>query len=352
MNVVFPPANSCKRLLSSVILLVSGLLAGGQASAQTYIASFSDAQWKAESGDFACGLNHEIPGFGNARLARKAGAGESLELSGKSLALGSGTFKVEAIAPAWLSDVTPRTLGQAQANNKTLKVSGAQIAAITASLEQGTNVIFSGNSLHVGLAARNFGPAFNTYKNCVKNLIPYTFKQLSHTILSYEPDADELSPKSKAELDKIVRYVKADKQVLGIIVDAHSDKLPKPEQGEALAKREAEWVTAYLVEKGIPADTITTRAHGDKFPIADNKTKAGQAKNRRVTVRLENAETRKEMEKKVAAIKAAEEKAAAEKVNSSEREKSVPAIDARQLEDLTEQQNLLNGKQPEAGLPR
>lgn len=352
MNVVFLSSKSLvKRLSLSGMLLVFGVLAV-PASAQTYIAPFSDAQWKAESGDFACSLNHEIPGFGNARLSRKAGTGDGLELSSKSQPLGSSAFKIEAIAPAWQSDVTPKTLGQAQANGKSLKVGGAQIAAITASLEQGTNVMFSGNSLHVGLAARNFGPAFNTYKNCVKNIIPYTFKQLAHTVLSYEPDADELSPKSKAELDKIVRYVKADKEVLGIIVDAHSDKLPKPEQGEALAKREAEWVTAYLVKKGIPADTITTRAHGDKFPIADNKTKAGQAKNRRVTVRLENAETRKEMEKKVAAIKASEEKVAAEKASGSEAEKNVPAIDAKQLEDLTEQQNIMNGKQPEVGLPR
>lgn len=334
-----------------MILLVSGFLAG-QTSAQTYMASFSDAQWKAQSGDFACSLNHEIPGFGSAQLTRKAGAGEVLELSSKSQPLGSGAFKVEAVAPTWRSDVIPKTLGQAQANAKSLKVSGAQIAAIITSLEQGTNVIFSGSNVRVGLEARNFGPAFTTYKACMKNLIPYTFKQLAYTVLGYELDADGLSPKSKAELDKIVRYVKADKQVLGIIVDAHSDKQSKPEQGDALSKREAEWVTVYLVEKGIPADSITTRSHGDKFPIADNKTKAGQAKNRRVTVRLENAETRKEMEKKVAAIKATEEKAAAEKAASSAAGKSVPAIDAKQLEDLTEQQNILDGKQPEAGLPR
>ncbi len=352
MNVV---SSSNMPFAARLFLVVSVLAPGFLVShtvAQTYIAPFSDSKWNAASGDFACSLTHEIPGFGSARLGRKAGTGEILELNAKSQVLGSDVFKVEAVAPAWRSDITPKTLGQAQANNQSLNVSGAQIGAITDALEQGTNVIFSGNTLRAGLEARNFGPAFATYKKCVKNLIPYTFKQLSHTVLGYEVDADELSSRSKIELDKIVRYVKADKQVLGLIVDAHSDKLSKPEQGDALSKREAEWVTTYLVEKGIPAEQITTRWHGDKFPIADNKTKAGQAKNRRVTVRLENAETRKEMEKKVAAIKAAEEKAATEKAASSEAEKSVPAIDAKQLQDLTEQQNILNGKQPEVGLPR
>lgn len=332
-----------------VVLLASPAL---PASAQTYIASFSDSRWQAQTGDFACSLSHEIPGFGSARLARKAGAGEALVLNGKAQALGAGAFRVEAVAPVWRTDVSPRTLGQVQAASQSLTVSGAQIAAITGSLEQGTNVIFSGSSLRVGLEARNFGPAFASYKTCVKNLIPYTFAQLSRTVLSYEPDAEELSAKARAELDKIVRYLKADKQVLGVIVDAHSDKLPTPEQGEALSKREAEWVGAYLAEKGIAPEQITTRWHGDKFPIADNKNKAGQAKNRRVTVRLENAESRKEMEKKVAAIKAAEEKAAAEKAAQSEAEASVPAIDTKQLEDLTERQNLSSGKQPDVALPR
>lgn len=351
MNVAFSlPLAVLARLLVPAIALVSTFLMGN-ASAQTYIAPFSDSSWKAQSGDFACSLDHQIPGFGSARLARKAGSGEVFELHGKA-SLGGGPFRVEAVAPAWRDDISPKTLGQAQSNNQFVKVSGTQIAAITSTLEQGTNVIFSGSNLRVGLEARNFGPAFASYKTCVKNLIPYTFEQLSRTVLGYEPDADELSPKSKSELDKVVRYVKADKQVLGIIVDAHSDKLPTPEQGDALSKREAEWVTAYLVEKGIGAEQIITRWHGDKFPIADNKTKAGQARNRRVTVRLENSETRKEMEKKVAVIKAAEEKAAAEKAAKSAAESSIPAINAKQLEDLTEQQNLSNGKQPEVGLPR
>lgn len=348
MNAVFPKS---PRLFLSLMALVPGFLAG-QAGAQTYIASFQDSQWNARSGAFACNLGQEIPGFGSARLVRNAGAAEVLVLSGKAQALGAGSFKVEAVAPAWRSDISPKSLGQARADNQSLQVGGAQIAAITNSLEQGTNVIFSGNNVRVGLEARNFGPAFATYKTCVKNLIPYTFAQLSHTVLNYQKEADELSPRARTELDKIVRYVKADKRVLGIIVDAHSDKLPKPEDGEALSHREAEWVTAYLIDKGIAADNITTRWHGDKFPIADNKNKAGQAKNRRVTVRLENAETRKELEKKVAAIKATEKKAAEEKAANTTAEAAVPAIDAKQLENLTEQQNLSTGKQPDVGLPR
>lgn len=343
------------RLVSRVFLpltvLVSGALAVS-AQAQTYITDFSDSQWKAQSGAFACSLTHEIASFGSARLVRNAGSAELLELKAKAQAFGEGAVRVEAVPPVWRTDASPNNLGQAQASGQSLKVSGAQIATITGSLEQGTNVMFSGNNLRVGLAARNFSAAFASYKTCVKNLIPYTFDQLSRTQLSYTREAEELTPAAKTELDKIVRYMKADQKVLGIIIDAHSDKLPKPEESDALSQRQAELVTGYLIEKGIAADHITTRWHGDKFPIANNQNKAGQAKNRRVTVRLESEHTRKEMEKKIAVIKEAEQKAAAEKAAKEATEKPDPGINPAELEKLTEQQNLSSGKQPEVGLPR
>lgn len=339
------------RVLLPLMMSASGVLAA-YADAQTYITAFSDSQWKAQSGAFACSLSHEIAAFGSARLVRNAGSAEVLEIKAKAQAFGEGAVRVEAVPPVWRTDASPNNLGQAQFGGQSLKVTGAQIATITASLEQGTNVMFSGSNLRVGLAARNFSAAFASYKACVKNLIPYTFDQLSRTQLSYTREAEDLSPAAKAELDKIVRYVKADQKVLGIIIDAHSDKLPKQEESDALSQRQAEFVTRYLIEKGIAADNITTRWHGDKFPIANNQNKAGQAKNRRVTVRLESEQTRKEMEKKIAAIKEAEQKAAAEKAAKDATEKTDPGINPAELEKLTEQQNLSSGKQPEIGLPR
>ena len=112
-----------------------------------------------------------------------------------------------------------------------------------------------------------------------------------------------------------------------------------------------------LIDKGIDSNKITTRWHGDQFPIANNKDKAGQAKNRRVTVRLENESTRKEMEKKVAAMKLAEQKAAEEAAakaasqSSSVSSESLP-MNLQQLEDMVERQDLTSGKQPRGDLLR
>lgn len=336
-------------LCHSILIVLAGW--GGNLHAQAYIAGFSDSRWKVQSGPFACSVAHEIPGFGSARLARNAGNAEVLEIKGRVQNFDKGAVRIEAVPPVWRSEAPPGDLGQVQANGQSLEVRGAQIATITDSLEQGTNVMFSGTNLRVGLEARNFSKAFATYKTCVKNLIPYSFNQISRTQLGYASESDDLSPAVKAQLDKIVRYVKADSRVLGIIIDAHSDKQATPEEGVALSQRHAEFVTRYLVDQGLSADNITLRWHGDKFPIATNETKAGKARNRRVTVRLENAETRKQMEKKIAAIKEAEQKTAAEKAVKEEKagEKTQdPAsiIDPAELQRLTEEQELPTGAQP------
>lgn len=352
--------------LCSPALMAFALVQSAPLGAQTYSAGFNDAEWTAKSGSFACSLSHEIPGFGKAQFVRKTGVSEYIELIPGSTVVFNDLVRIEAVPPMWRTDIAARPLGQLQVSGKQpLRVTAAQVGVISAALEQGTNVVFgsaqanaSGTNLRVALEARNFNPAYGRYKTCIDALIPYTFDQIARMLINYAPDAGELSAATKTQLDKIVRYAKADPKVIGVLVDAHSDKLPTSEEGEAISQRQAELVKAYLVGKGLSEGMITARWHGDKFPIANNYTKAGQAKNRRVTVRLESETTRKEMEKKIAAIIAAEEKAveqkaaaekAAQEKTAQEKASATPAAlpaSLQQLEQMVEQQDLTSGKQP------
>lgn len=53
---------------------------------------------------------------------------------------------------------------------------------------------------------------------------------------------------------------------------------------EALSKRRAESVKAYLILRGVQAQQIQTEGQGTQAPVADNTTEAGRAKNRRVEI--------------------------------------------------------------------
>lgn len=66
-------------------------------------------------------------------------------------------------------------------------------------------------------------------------------------------------------------------------VDGHTDNVGKPEANMKLSQDRADAVVKYLAEKkGVDAKRLSAKGFGDTQPIASNKTKAGQAKNRRV----------------------------------------------------------------------
>ena len=72
-----------------------------------------------------------------------------------------------------------------------------------------------------------------------------------------------------------------------ILVEGHTDSTGKPETNMKLSQARAETVRKYLVDGGVPPDQIRAQGIGQDRPVADNKTSAGRAKNRRVEVILE-----------------------------------------------------------------
>ena len=53
-----------------------------------------------------------------------------------------------------------------------------------------------------------------------------------------------------------------------------------------LSENRARAVKQYLATKGIDDNRITSSGHGQDMPVADNKTAAGRAKNRRVELKI------------------------------------------------------------------
>lgn len=338
-------------------LLLGGLSATSYG--QTYSAGFNNSRWVTASSPFSCSLSHKIPKYGVATFSRKAGSSEVFELQQDEVILPMSLITIEAVPPSWRNDLAPVNLGQTQAlaGKTVIRLSPSQLPPLMAQLEKGMQVLFSSNQLstkgtnvRVGIEAQQFPAAYKKYKHCIAQLIPYSFQQVARVTMTYASGAEVLSAATKAQLDKIVRYAKADPRVLGVIVDAHSEKLIDPATAEAISKIQAELVVAYLVERGLPAGKITARWHGDKFPIASNLSAIGKAQNRRVTVRLESEATRRQTEQKIADRKAAEEKIAANKAaaeKKAEEDLSAQTPMLKRLVELVEEQDLNSGKQPE-----
>ena len=101
----------------------------------------------------------------------------------------------------------------------------------------------------------------------------------------FDFDKSVLKPAGKARLDDLVGKVKAINLEV-IIAVGHTDSVGAESYNQKLYVRRANAVKAYLVSKGIEKNRIYTEGKGESQPVADNKTKEGRAKNRRVEIEV------------------------------------------------------------------
>ncbi|MEI6733231.1 MAG: OmpA family protein [Comamonadaceae bacterium] len=101
----------------------------------------------------------------------------------------------------------------------------------------------------------------------------------------FDFDKAVLKAEGKAKLDDLVGKVKSINLEV-IIAVGHTDSVGSDAYNQKLSVKRAEAVKAYLVTKGIEKNRVYTEGKGEKQPVADNKTKEGQAKNRRVEIEV------------------------------------------------------------------
>ena len=101
----------------------------------------------------------------------------------------------------------------------------------------------------------------------------------------FDFDKYVLKPEGRAKLDDLVSKIK-DVNLEVIIAVGHTDSIGTVAYNQKLSVRRAEAVKAYLVSKGIERNRVYTEGKGEKQPVADNRTKEGRAKNRRVEIEV------------------------------------------------------------------
>ena len=101
----------------------------------------------------------------------------------------------------------------------------------------------------------------------------------------FDFDKSVLKPDGKAKLNDLTSKLQG-MNLEVIIAVGHTDSIGTDAYNQRLSIRRAEAVKAYLVSRGIEANRVYTEGKGEKQPVADNKTAAGRAKNRRVEIEV------------------------------------------------------------------
>ena len=97
----------------------------------------------------------------------------------------------------------------------------------------------------------------------------------------------KLLAKSFKSLNDVATIMKADESLM-LDIDGHTDDVGTNENNQTLSNNRAGSVREYLISKGVGESRMKSTGYGEEKPIADNKTAAGRAKNRRTEMTVRN----------------------------------------------------------------
>lgn len=290
-----------KWLITSSVL-VSLLSANSYAElSKRYVATPQQSNWEMVTNTpLECRLVHPIPNFGDAVFSSRASKKINLDFELKMRRPMGETKSVSLISmpPQW----RPGERADRITNLKFFKqfdgyVGGQTAWGILSELEKGRYPTFSyqdwqssNQRIEVALSSVLFQSKYNTFSDCIANLLPYSFEDIAFTILHYERQGDQLNKASKKRLSQIADYVRHNPDIDLVLVSTYADSTDGKSVSQNLTERRAESLSSYFKSLGLTEDRIQVQGYGKRRPIADNSSPIGKDKNRRVVISLGRTE--------------------------------------------------------------
>ena len=100
----------------------------------------------------------------------------------------------------------------------------------------------------------------------------------------FENNSDKLKVASLSQLDELAKIL-IKNEGANLTIEGHTDNVGADDFNMTLSQKRSESVKQYLIGKGISDAKLTATGMGETKPIADNKSKLGKAKNRRVELK-------------------------------------------------------------------
>jgi outer membrane protein OmpA-like peptidoglycan-associated protein len=101
--------------------------------------------------------------------------------------------------------------------------------------------------------------------------------------LYFNPGLATLRPQSQEQLNNIAAILVANPNVR-LKIGGFTDNVGGTDRNLQLSRDRANSVVAELVRRGISPDRLTAEGYGEQYPVADNSTQEGRARNRRVSM--------------------------------------------------------------------
>ena len=110
---------------------------------------------------------------------------------------------------------------------------------------------------------------------------------LSMSDILFAVNKADLKADLKTSLAKVAGILSVYQQ-FNVSIEGNTDNTGSEEHNMKLSQQRADNVKAFLVEQGIAEDRLTAKGLGMTMPVADNSTKEGRQKNRRVDLVIQD----------------------------------------------------------------
>lgn len=119
------------------------------------------------------------------------------------------------------------------------------------------------------------------------DVLPEAVQEFTGAIpgISFKQGKSEVTPASYPALDKAAEVLGKYPDIV-MEISGHTSSEGKAEVNQKLSEERASAVANYLESKGIPRERLVVRGAGSSEPIADNATRDGREKNRRIEFRV------------------------------------------------------------------
>lgn len=103
--------------------------------------------------------------------------------------------------------------------------------------------------------------------------------------LTFDTASATLRPESQDQLAAVATILGAFPSVK-LKIGGYTDAVGDAAANQALSERRATSVRAALIERGVAPERLSAEGYGAQFPVGDNATEEGRARNRRISMRV------------------------------------------------------------------
>ncbi|MDA9557815.1 OmpA family protein [Vibrio sp.] len=264
----------------------------------TYKATPQQADWHMlANSPTECQLLHHIPNYGDAVFSSYASKKINLDFELKMRRKMGATENVSLVSmpSEWQSGDSSRKVANLQFYKQFDGFIDGQMAwGMMTELERGRMPTFSyqdwydsNRRIEVSLSSVRFHSKLSVFNDCVANLLPYSFEDISFTILHYDGDSIELNKRSQHRLSQIADFIKHSQDIDLVLISTYTESSFSPTINPLeLSEERAKVLQHFFSEVGLSENRIQIHGYGKKRPIADNSSPIGKNKNRRVVISL------------------------------------------------------------------